>query len=254
MAYYFASDIHLGLKYRDLDPDQREKIFVAWLESIASDCEKLFLVGDIFDFWYEWRRVAPRGYIRTLGQLRKMSDNGIEIHLMVGNHDLWAGEYLNSELGINVHTSAYIFESGEIGKKFYIAHGHAQGKHDFMGRCMLTLFNGKFSRWIFSHIFHPNCAMKLGTSWSNSSRHSHGNISHTFKGENERLVSFAREYITKEPIDLFVFGHLHTPIIYPLNNSDKLIVLGEWILNPVYGRIESQNGAEFELLEFSYKS
>lgn len=251
MAYYFASDLHLGLSYRSESPRNRERLFVDWLEMVAPDCTKLFLVGDVFDFWYEWSGVVPAGFTRVLGRLAQMADSGVEIHFMAGNHDMWAGDYLASEIGVIVHTQPYIFETNN-GTKVFVDHSHALGEHDFWGRTMLRLFSSKTARWMFSHLLHPNWAMALGRGWSSSSRHSRGDVAHTFGQENERVVKYARSLLASgERIDYFVVGHLHTPILYPLNNNSSLVVLGQWITDPYYARMDPQTDV-IELIPYTH--
>lgn len=126
MAYYFASDVHLGLAYNGADPRGRERRFVAWLDSIRADCEGLFLAGDIFDFWFEYERVAPKGFVRTLGKLAEFCDSGIPVHFFVGNHDLWVGDYFEKEIGMTVHTAPATFDL--YGRTVFIAHGDGLGK------------------------------------------------------------------------------------------------------------------------------
>lgn len=243
MAVYFASDVHLGLNYQHQSAKVIERRFINWLCSIESDCEELYLVGDIFDFWYEWRRVVPRGSVRTLGKLASMCDRGIKIHLFVGNHDLWQNDYFEQELGLTLHHSP--FETVIQGKSLYIAHGDNLGKRDFGGRLLSSTFRSRFARWAFSKFVHPNCAMRFGLWWSSSSRHSRGGVDHQFRGENEYLVRYARSIPSH---NYFVFGHLHTPTLYPLASEEFVVVLGQWIERPVYGRME--NGV-ISLLEFN---
>lgn len=249
MAYYFASDLHLGLTYRGESPLNRERLFVRWIDMIASDCEKLFLVGDVFDFWYEWSGVVPAGFVRVLGRLAELTDSGVEVHFLVGNHDMWAGEYLAREIGVVVHTEPYVF-STEGGVRVFVDHSHALGEHDFWGRTMLRLFGSNSARWMFSHLLHPNWAMALGKGWSSSSRHSREDVSHTFGCEQERVVRYARELLASgQRVDYFVVGHLHTPILYPLTAKSSLVVLGQWITDPYYARMDPQSGT-VELLKY----
>lgn len=242
MAIYFASDVHLGLHYHNQSAKVIERRFVEWLCSIEADCEELYLVGDIFDFWYEWRRVVPKGFVRTLGKLASMCDNGIKIHLFVGNHDLWQSSYFQDELGVTLHTTP--LETVIQGKSLYIAHGDNVGKRDLAGRVLSSTFRGRFTRWAFSKFVHPNSAMRFGLGWSNSSRHSRDGVAHEFGGESEYLVKFARSISAH---NYFIFGHLHTPVIHKLNDSDSVVVLGQWIEQPVYARMES---GIIELKEF----
>lgn len=234
-SIYFASDVHLGLIYRNSDPRERERLFVDWLTSIEADCEELFLLGDIFDFWFEWRKVVPRGFTRLLGKLAQMSDQGIAIHFFAGNHDLWLTDYFTTEIGAKIYTEPHIFE--RYGHRLFLAHGDALGKSDLAGRFLSSTFRSKVARWLFSRFIHPDIALDFGHGWSRSNRHNRGNVSHQFRGEDENIVRYAR---TIPDIDIFIFGHLHTPIIYPLSPDSQLVVLGEWIENPTFARLTTQ--------------
>lgn len=244
MALYFASDVHLGLSYRGDDPHRRERMFVSWLSEIEADCDGLYLVGDIFDFWFEWKRAIPKGFSRVIGKLAQMSDSGIPIHLFAGNHDLWFGDYLVHEAGVTIHHTS--LETTQQGVRLFIAHGDNVGRRDdFIGRALGRIFRSHTARWLFSRLMHPDAALRFGLWWSSSNRHARNGVSHCFAGENEYLVRFARAY--QAEVDIFIFGHLHTPIIYPLNQQSRLVVLGEWIENPTYARMES---GKIELCQF----
>lgn len=241
MAIYFASDVHLGLEYRNQNSHVIEHKFVEWLRSIERDCHELHLVGDIFDFWFEWKRVVPKGFVRTLGQLASMSDNGIKIFIYVGNHDLWQKEYFEQELGARVIHKPYT--ATLQGKKILIAHGDNLGKRDLMGRTLSATFRNQTAQWLFSKFVHPNISIKFGKNWSSSSRHKREDVTHQFAGEKENLVHYARSH---KGYDYYIFGHLHTPIIYELDKDSKLIILGQWIVCPTYAKME--NGI-IELIE-----
>lgn len=250
MAYYFASDVHLGLSYREQDPRMLEQRFVRWLDLISHDCEKLFLVGDVIDFWFEWRRVVPRGHVRLLGKLAQMSDQGIEIHYFAGNHDLWITDYFSEELRAVIHTTS--FDTELFGQRVFIAHGDNIGKRDFAGRTLSALFRSKTARWFFSTFLHPDLAMRFGKWWSSSSRHSRESVSHVWRNEGEPVVGFARERIEQHrqgDYRYFIFGHYHTAVEYTLTPRAELVVLGEWIHRPTYGKMD-ESGV-LKLLEFS---
>lgn len=277
MNYFFASDVHLGLQYGKTDASEREKVFVGWLDMVEKELTgdngvsapvsgnpvqigdtgeplipwnkngALFLIGDLFDFWYEYKRVVPKGFVRVLGKLAQMSDRGIEIHLFTGNHDVWMFDYFEKELGVRVHDKPRTFLLN--GKLFYIMHGHGAGVKDRKLLLMHAVFHSKTAQFLFSRLVHPDFAMRFGHNWSLHNRRSR-HISHEFKGEKEPVVSFAREYLNTHihPVDYFVAGHLHTPVEYPLNGRSTLIVLGEWIERPVYGVFD---GSFFSLKAFS---
>lgn len=238
---YFTSDVHLGLQYGE-DSSVRERVFVDWLKSIENDCEELFLVGDIFDFWFEWNSVIPKGFVRVLGQLAKMTDAGIKINFFVGNHDKWAVDYFSKELGINTFHKEHIFERN--GKRFLVVHGDGLGKSDWVGRTLNRLFNSKNARWMFQRFIHPDASMRFGKWWSGSNRHSRGNIGHQFRFENEPISIWAKNQLettyANSTIDYIVIGHLHTPVIYDIGET-KLTILGEWIEKRTYATM-NENG------------
>lgn len=230
--YYFASDIHLGPATVN-DSRQRELLFVNWLDEVSADARAIFIVGDMFDFWYEYRRVVPKGFTRLLGKLSSLTDSGVEIHFFPGNHDMWAYDYLKEECGVNVHH--YSLAVSLYGKMFYITHGDdvAAKRSGFLTHMMNAIFRSPTARWFFSRFVHPDVAMKIGHVWSNGSRKSKS-VSHFFLAENEPMVRFAREYSAAHNIDYFVFGHNHCAEIYPLDNTSTAVFLGEWIERPTY--------------------
>lgn len=236
---YFVSDVHLGLNYGAVSPLEREKRFVRFLESITPTCEELFLLGDIFDFWFEWKRTVPRGYVRLLGRLATMCDDGIKIHFFAGNHDLWLSDYLEKEIGMTIHREEFVAE--RQGKRLFLAHGDTFYKYKPVGLFLSTMFRSRPVRWLGQRLIHPDAMVRFGMNWSLSSRAKRGGVAHVFGGEEDYLVKFSREYISKNDhsIDYFVFGHLHTPVQYPLNQHSEMIVLGEWVENPVYAVMEN---------------
>ncbi|MEG0656228.1 MAG: UDP-2,3-diacylglucosamine diphosphatase, partial [Mucinivorans sp.] len=233
MAVYMASDIHLGLEFGTKSPKEREKQFVDWLRSIENDCSELFLVGDIFDFFFEWKHVVPKGAVRTLAALSALVDRGVEVHFFPGNHDLWVNDYLSKECGIIIERQPMIRVIG--GYKFFIAHGDDYCKHGFFGAIIFGLFHSSWARKIGSWLIHPDLLMAFGLRWSLSNRLRRGGVAHIFGREDDFLVSFARKYLVTvdSGIDYFVFGHEHTPLIYRLNETSQLVILGEWLANPM---------------------
>ena len=227
---YFASDLHLGLP-TFTKSRERESLFVKWLDAIRADAAEIFLLGDIFDYWYEYRRVIPKGFTRFLGKIAEITDSGIPVHFFTGNHDVWMFDYLPKELGVSVFRKP--IEREFDGKKFFIAHGDGLGPGDVGYKLMKSAFSNSVLQWLYSRI-HPNFTMWLGNTWSNNSRYSK-EITHTFKGEEEQITKFARIELQKNPLDYFVFGHWHSPILYPLNQQSRLILLGDWIVNNTYG-------------------
>lgn len=239
--YYFASDTHLGLSLTGKE-NERERLFIKWLDEVAPTAKAIFLVGDIFDFWFEYKRVVPRGFTRLLGKFSELTDKGIEIHFFAGNHDLWAFDYLHTECGLILHPNDAVMEL--YGKKVFIAHGDILGERKFMPRFLSGFFRSRVAQWFFS-ILHPDTALKFGSWWSGSSRKSKP-VKHTFRGEDDIIVKFAREYLSEHPgINLFVCGHIHCAVVHPLTETSSIAFLGEWIEEPTYG-ILNENGI-FEL-------
>jgi UDP-2,3-diacylglucosamine hydrolase len=240
---YFASDIHLGLPTPQ-EGLHREKLFVKWLDMAKQDAKEIYLLGDIFDYWYEYRRVVPKGFTRFLGKVAEIVDSGIPVHFFTGNHDVWMFDYFPKELGVPVHRNPIVKEFN--GKKFYLGHGDGLGPGDIGYKLMKWAFTNRVLQWAFSRL-HPNFSMWLGTRWSVNSRYSK-EISHKFRGEEELITRFARINLKKNHYDYQIFGHWHSPIVYPLVNEAKLVLLGDWIVNNTYG---VWDGESFRLLRFS---
>ena len=216
MKYYFAADIHLGSPMGDTR--EREQKFVLWLDKIKTDATEIFLLGDIFDFWCEYKKVVPRGFVRTLGKLAEITDSGIPVHFFIGNHDLWLTDYLQNEVGLIVHTKSLEITLGE--KSFYLAHGDFVSKKSFFRR----VFTNKFLQICFRTI-HPRWGIALAQKWS---KYSHQSQSTPFDGEQEFFVRFARKFNQTNAINHFIFGHRHSPIQYFLDGLSQLTILGDW--------------------------
>lgn len=233
--YYFASDIHLGSGTSE-QSRSRELRFVRWLEEMSEDAEAIFLVGDVFDFWYEYRRVVPKGFTRLLGALSALTDRGTEIHFFTGNHDMWIGDYLHGECGLVLHTKAEIMNL--YGRRCYIAHGDNELIEPPLSlRLMNCVFRSEGARWLFSRLVHPDAALRFGRWWSGRSRKLKA-LSHEFGGESEPLVRYARRMSERDPsIDCFIFGHNHCAEIYPLGGGAEAVFLGEWIEHPTYAAL-----------------
>ncbi len=227
---YFASDFHLGLAVGD-NPADREKMVVGWLNSIRDDAKRIYLVGDVFDFWWEYRNVVPKGFTRFLGKISELTDNGIEIHFFGGNHDMWFGNYLSEECGMILHHKPVTLEMD--GRKFFIAHGEGLGITDPWYKALLAVFRSRFLQKLYSSL-HPGIGVGIGHSWSKNSRLAR-NYSHEFKGEeNEELFSFARKKLSEERIDYFIFGHRHLAIDYKMKEGSRLFIMGNWFNDPCY--------------------
>lgn len=245
--YYFASDIHLGAG--DAATARAvERRFVAWLDDAARDAEAIFLVGDIFDFWFEYRHVVPKGFVRTLGKLAELTDRGVRVVFFTGNHDMWVGDYLARECGLEIHTSPEVMTLS--GKKVFIAHGDnmkidGQPMLKFLNR----IFRSRTLRWLFSWGVHPDWALRFGHWWSGRSRKGHGeeaargaSLTEPYTGSSEPhtepLVEYAREYSRTHAVDLFVFGHMHFPRDCREGRL-HVVNLGCWAENPSYAVLDA---------------
>jgi UDP-2,3-diacylglucosamine hydrolase len=223
---YFASDFHLGVPNREQSL-AREKRIVAWLESIRHTASDIYLVGDVFDFWFEYRSTVPKGFVRLLGKLGELSDSGIAIHFFTGNHDMWAFDYLEEEIGVKIHREPVELSLGN--KKFMIGHGDGLGPGDHGYKFIKKVFANKFCQWLFARL-HPNLAFGLANYFSKKSRIATGTTDEVFLGEEkEWLVIYCREILALRHIDYFIFGHRHLPLAIQLTPGSRYINLGEWI-------------------------
>lgn len=227
---YFASDFHLGLK-TGLNPLDREKKVVAWLNTITPAAKEIYLIGDIFDFWWEYKQVVPRGFTRFLGTISSITDSGIPVHFFTGNHDMWVKDYLSAECGVIMHTGPFSATFND--KKFHLAHGEGLGSSNPWYRMLLSLFRYKPARILFSAV-HPSVGIAIGHGWSLSSRLAKG-ISMDFQGEDkEDLIRYAKTFQRSEKVDYFIFGHRHLVKTIKLNDGAEIIFLGDWIKNASY--------------------
>ena len=239
---YFASDFHLGVPSYEKSLI-REKKVISWLNSIESSCSELYLMGDVFDFWFEHKHSVPKYYTRLLGTLARMSDSGVPIHFYPGNHDMWTFGYLEKEIGLKVH-----HDGQEViinGLKCFIGHGDGLGPGDSFYKMVKRVFKGKLTRWLFARL-HPNFSFSLANTWSQSSRNSSKDPN--FLGEEkEWLVQFCKDKLKKSHIDIFIFGHRHLPIDIKIENRSRYINLGDWIKHFTYLEIEDK---QFTLKKF----
>lgn len=220
---YFASDQHFGIA----NSKEREKRFVEWLDIIKEDAEAIYLLGDLFDFWFEYKTVVPRGFVRVLGKLAELRDKGIPIYFFVGNHDLWMFDYFEQELDIPVFYRPIIKQIH--GKTFLIGHGDGLGPGDTKYKLMKKVFTNPICQWLFSWV-HPNIAMGIAQAMSQRSRRANGHADAVFLGEEkEWLVQYARRKLEQQAIDFFIFGHRHLPLHIPLSPNSQYINLGDWI-------------------------
>lgn len=232
---YFASDNHLGAPTRK-DSLPREKKFVAWLDSIKDDAAAIFLIGDLFDFWFEYKTVVPKGFTRTLGKLAEIADSGIPIYYFVGNHDLWMSGYFEEELGIPVFFKPQDFTIGNT--TFFIGHGDGLGPGDKGYKRMKKVFTNPFFKWLFRWL-HPDIGVKIAQYLSVKNKLISGDDDAKFLGEeNEWLVVYSKKKLSQKHRDYFVFGHRHLPLEITLNENSKYINLGDWIQYYTYGVFE----------------
>ncbi|MGB0849998.1 MAG: UDP-2,3-diacylglucosamine diphosphatase [Bacteroidia bacterium] len=242
---YFASDFHLGTPDYETSLS-REKKIVQWLDSISEDCDHLFLVGDIFDFWYEYKTAIPKYFTRILGKLASMTDSGTKIYFFKGNHDMWTFDYLQKEIGLKVIDEEWI---GKIdGKNFYVHHGDALWKGESTYKLIRKIFRSRWAIWLF-HRLHPNFGIGLANYLSRSSRKKNSALDEVqIPLEDEYQYQFALDHLTKNQVDFFIFGHRHNPINVLLNENSRLINLGDWVSKYTYA---VWDGKELSLLTYN---
>jgi UDP-2,3-diacylglucosamine hydrolase len=234
---YFSSDNHLGAPTPELSKP-REQRFVAWLNEIQSDAAALFLLGDLFDFWFEYRTVVPKGFVRVLGKLAELSDAGIPIYFFVGNHDLWMKDYFKTELGIPVFHQPQAFSIG--GHRFFIGHGDGKGPGDKGYKRMKKVFSSPFFQWLFRWI-HPDIGVRIAQYLSVKNKLISGDEDREFLGEDgEWLAQYAKRKLEKTHYDYFIFGHRHLPMTIDLGGGSTYINLGDWISHYTYATYDGQ--------------
>lgn len=227
---YFVSDAHLGHPPAESSL-KREKLLVRWLDEIKADAHSLYLLGDIFDYWFEYRKVVPRGFVRLLGKLSEITDSGIPVHFFTGNHDVWIFDYLPNETGIIIHRQELKIRLNN--KKFFIAHGDGLGPGENGYKFLKSIFTSKILQWLYARI-HPNAATGFAHCWSRHSRLSK-ETSEKFLGEDkEHLILFAKEKLEEEFYDYMIFGHRHLPFDHVINQHSHVICLGDWFVNFTY--------------------
>jgi UDP-2,3-diacylglucosamine hydrolase len=238
---YFASDFHLGA------PDfarslVRERKIVAWLESIKADAQVLFVMGDLFDFWFEYHELVPKGFTRFFGTLATLKDAGIEIFVFKGNHDMWMLNYMNEECGAKIIADEYKFKSEQ--KSFYLAHGDGLGPGDNAYKVLKKVFRSRLSVFLFRYILPADLGMKLGKAWANYSWKKHQKLDDVYvfeSKEKEYLYQFCLEQEKTEHADYYVFGHRHYALDLEVNATSKYINLGDWIRFNSYGVFDGEN-------------
>jgi Uncharacterized protein conserved in bacteria len=226
---YFASDAHLGARFHD-DAIDVERRLVRWLESIRNDAKAIYFLGDMFDYWYEYKYVVPKGFVRFLGKIAELSDEGVEIHFFIGNHDIWMFDYLPKEIGATIHRD--ILTVDLLGKRFLLGHGDEIDFRSKGFRFIRAMFRNRFCQWLYSAI-HPRWTFGFALGWSLSSRKKglKKEYASKFQGEsNEYQVLFAKEYLKEHPdINFFIFGHRHIMLDLMLNRDSRILIAGDWM-------------------------
>ncbi len=245
---YFASDNHLGAPTRELSLN-REKKFVSWLDEIKNDAAAIFLLGDLFDFWFEYKTVVPKGFTRTLGKLAELADSGITLYYFVGNHDLWMNGYFEEELGIAVFHKPQEFQIN--GKLFLIGHGDGLGPGDKGFKRMKKVFTNPFAQWLFRWV-HPDWGVRIAQYFSIKNKFISGKEDIQFLGEDrEWLVQYAKRKLEDKHYAYFVFGHRHLPLNITLAKNAVYINLGDWITYFTYAVFD---GKAMELTTYKNSS
>lgn len=245
--YYFASDVHLGAG-DELQARRTEQLFVRWLESVEHDAEAIFLMGDIFDFWFEYSRVIPKGFVRVLGTLARLADKGIAIHFFTGNHDMWCRDYFEKECGMYLHLKGE--DVTLAGRHLHLAHGdNLNVGNKPMLRLMNSVFRSSFMRALFSWLVHPNLALRFGKWWSGKSRKSH-NSSNITPASLGFLIEAAKQTKALSPsVDYVIFGHMHLPHIH--HEADlSVYFLGNWEDNRgSYAQMDGEGNIELKTFQ-----
>lgn len=231
---YFITDAHLG---SGPDSLQREKDLVRWLDTIKTDAERVIMLGDIFDFWFTYKKAVPRGYVRLLGKMAELSDQGIDFHFFIGNHDMWLFDYLAKEINVTMHPEPELMHIGT--KLFLLGHGDGLWDKDHKYNCLKRIFRCRFNQWLFAGV-HPNISFPVANLWSSSSRKKHSLKCNGYLGDDlEGIFIYCKRQQAQrlaqkaQPIDFFIFGHRHTPVVRPIGNA-SYINAGNWIENRDY--------------------
>ncbi len=235
---FFASDVHLGAP-NIKNHREHERLFVSWLESIKEEAREIYLMGDIFDFWFEYKKVIPRGFTRLLGKLCELTDRGIPVHFFTGNHDIWIFDYLPGETGVIVHREPWPVELD--GKRFFLAHGDGLTPDEKAYKRLKALFTNRVAQNMFRWL-HPDLGIQMALFWSRKSRRKNEQLSTAvFQGEeNEWLIKFARQKNEQEHFDYFVFGHRHIALDLDIGSGSRVVYLGDWVKHFSYGEWDGE--------------
>ncbi len=223
---FFASDFHLGVPSHE-ESVAREKRIIAWLDSIKAEAHTIYLLGDIFDFWFEYKHAIPKGFIRLQGKLAELRDAGIPIVFFTGNHDMWMFDYFTTELSIPIYRNPQVLEVGN--HKLFIGHGDGLGPGDSFYKFLKRFFNSKLCQWLFARL-HPNLGIGIANRWSKQSRITNMKREEKFAGEqNEFLYVFCRDQEKIKHHDFYIFGHRHLPLDLSIGINSRYVNLGEWV-------------------------
>lgn len=231
---YFLSDLHIGLPNFEKNIP-REKKIINFLNSIQDNATDIFFLGDVFEFWYEWKYVIPKHFSRFFGKLAELSDKGIKLHYFTGNHDIWAFGYFEKEFNLKIYKHPQKITIN--GKKILLAHGDGLGPGDKMYKILKKFFTNKILQWAFSNLLHPNLAFKIALKISY--KRDACNKNPKFLGEKEWLIQYAKQTEKNEHFDYYIFGHRHIPIEYNISDNSKVIMLGDWIKNFTYAEFSA---------------
>jgi UDP-2,3-diacylglucosamine hydrolase len=235
---YFISDAHLGSLLQK-NPRAQEKKLVDWLDRVKSDATAIYLLGDMLDFWYEYKTVVPKGYVRFFGKLAELSDAGIEIHFFTGNHDIWTFGYLEKEIGLIIHREPVTLDLGT--KRFFLAHGDGLYAEDKGFKLIRKIFHSPTAQMLFRFV-PPQLGQNFGFNWSKRNRQKIMHLDSKFKGEeNENLVVFAKKYVQTHDVDFMIFGHRHIALDLQLKDQKRVVILGDFISIFSYGVFDGEN-------------
>ena len=235
---YFVGDSHLGVPDYETSL-KREKLMVKWLDEVKKDATEIYLLGDIFDFWFEYKTVVPKGFVRLLGKLAEVSDAGIKLNYFTGNHDMWIYDYFSKELNATIYKKPIQKTYGNY--KFFIGHGDGLGPDDHGYKFIKKVFSNQFNQWLFARL-HPNFGIWMALYFSRKSRIANGNTDEIFLGEEkERLVIYAKEILQKEYFDFFIFGHRHLPLDLKISENSRCLNIGDWVKSFSYIVFDGKN-------------
>lgn len=242
---YFISDAHLG-SLLIKNPREHEMRLVNWLDKVKADATSIYLLGDMFDFWFEYKTVVPKGFVRFLGKLAELVDHGIEIHFFTGNHDIWTFGYLEQEVGLIVHRQPVVVKIGS--KMFYLAHGDGLYAEEKGFKILRKIFHSKLAQQLFG-LIPPRLGQTFGYNWSKGNRKKIEHLENNYEGEgNENLVIFAKKYVENHTnIDFLIFGHRHIVLDLQIKAQKRVIILGDFVSIFSYGVFDGENfRLEFE--------